>query len=169
MLITDVDLLTSFIKFINFCGENSKENAIKLGTKLPYPIQYIVRSEKKNVLAFWRDEWKGNQEQSFLLLFAYNEDGNISYANFCGVGQTEEEPEVRWMRRGNGKKMDVDLYIVGKRVVPCVGIFGLTGRKKGVYRTGLMNVEVQKHSGANFVSLIQSSAVRSSKILTTFF
>ena len=149
MLIKDVDLLTSVIKFINFCAENRKENAIKLGTKLPYPIQYIVRSEKKNVLAFWRAQWKGNQEQSFLLLFAYNEDGNISYANFCGVGQTEEEPEVTWMRRENRKKMDVDLYIVGKRVVPCVGIFGLSARKKGVYRTGLMNVEVLKHNGVN--------------------
>ena len=169
MLIKDVDFLTSVIKFINFCAENRKENAIKLGTKLPYPIQYIVHSEKKNVLAFWRDQWKGTQEQSFLLLFAYNEDGNISYANFCGVGQTEEEPEVRWMRRGNGKKMDVDLYIVGKRVVPCVGIFGLSARNKGVYRIGLMNVQVLKHSGTNFLFLGQNSAVRSSIMLVTCF
>lgn len=52
--------------------------------------------------------------------------------------------------KGVGKKMDVDLYIVGKRVVPCVGIFGLSARKKGIYRIGFMNVEVLKHSGVNF-------------------
>lgn len=58
------------------------------------------------------------------------------------------------MRRGNGKKMDVDLYVVGKRVVPCVGILGLTARKKGIYCIGLMNVEVLKDSGVNFLFLV---------------
>jgi len=65
--------------------------------------------------------------------------------------------------------MDVDLYIVGKRVVPCVGTFGLYARKKDIYRTGLMNVEVLKRSGVNFLFLVQSSAVRSSIMLVTCF
>jgi len=65
--------------------------------------------------------------------------------------------------------MDVDLYIVGKRVVPCVGTFWLHARKKGIYRTGLMNVEVLKRSGVNFLFLVQSSAVRSSIMLVTCF
>ena len=50
--------------------------------------------------------------------------------------------------------MDVDLYVVGKRVVPCVGILGLTARKKGIYCIGLMNVEVLTDSDVNFLFLV---------------
>jgi hypothetical protein len=65
--------------------------------------------------------------------------------------------------------MDVDLYIVGKRVVPCVGIFGLSVRKKGIYLIGLMNVDVLKHSSVNFLFLVQIFAIRSSIMLVTCF
>lgn len=71
--------------------------------------------------------------------------------------------------KGNGKKMDVDLYIVGKLVVPCVGIFGLSTRKKDIYRIWLMNVEVVKYSGVNFLFVVQSSAVCSSLIFHNVF
>jgi hypothetical protein len=47
------------------------------------------------------------------------------------------------MGRGSGEKMDVDLYIVGKGVVPCVGILGWLRSKKDIYRVELMNVKVR--------------------------
>jgi len=71
--------------------------------------------------------------------------------------------------KGNGKKMDVDLCTVGKRVVHCAGIFGLSARRKGIYRIWLMKFEVLKHSGVNFLFLVQSSAVRPSIMLVTCF
>jgi hypothetical protein len=80
----------------------------------------MAHSEERKVLSFWRAVWRGNQEQPLLLLFGYNEDGNISDANFCWLGETGGESE-----KGNGEKMDVDLYIAEQGAVLSVWILGL--------------------------------------------